>query len=146
MFPRSWRSLAPMLIVVPALLILAGCGAGSAQGGSATPTPSPTPSPTPTATPLPTCATVLPAGGTINLSAAGFAYLYSFPGSTTGTPPTLTASGIGLFTVHQFTACSPATSISGVQTYLNTQLPALPHGWITSSIFPSDGGLMGACS
>jgi hypothetical protein len=56
-----------------------------------------------------------------------------------------TAGGPGLFTVNQFTACSSATTISAVQSFYATQLPAQQHGWMVATQFPADGGLMTAC-
>jgi hypothetical protein len=122
------------------LVALAACRSSPTTGTTATPTP------TATATPTPTCASVLPGAGTINLAAAGFAYLYTFPDGTVGTTPAVTANGTGLFRVQQFIACTSGSTISGVQSFFTTHLPALQHGWLTSSTFPTDGGLMQSCA
>jgi hypothetical protein len=135
-----------LIIIAGVLVVLAACGSSPTGATSATPTATPPPTPSPTPTPVPTCAAILPGAGTINLAAAGFAYLYAFPNGTVGTTPAITDSGTGLFTVRQFTACTPGSSISGVQSFFSTQLPALPHGWFTSTTFPDDGGLMKSCA
>jgi hypothetical protein len=145
---RTYTTFLRSLLTIPLLLLLAGCTIGGSTVTASVDTPtavaSPTPSPTPT--PVPTCASLLPSAGAINLAPAGFAYLYAFPNGTVGTTPAVTASGTGLFTVQQFNACTSGSSISAVQTFFTTQLPALPHGWITSTTFPADGGLMQSCT
>jgi len=128
-----WAGIGVCLIVVATLL--AGCGVSTGAGTAP-----------PTATPVPTCATALPGSTPINLQAHGFVYPIEYPASTVSGPITTTASGPGLFTVYQFMACTPGTTIGDVQSYYNTHLPALPHGWIGSTIFPADGGLMTPCS
>ncbi len=127
-----------LLVVAMVLVLLPACGSSQTSGTVATPSPS--------SSPVPTCSSVLLGAGAINLEAAGFAYLYAFPTGTVGTTPAVTASGAGLFTVQQFTACTSGNTVDGVQAFLNTQLPALPHGWMTSSTFPADGGLMQSCA
>jgi hypothetical protein len=136
------------LFAVPLLLLLAGCDVTGplTTAGAGTPTAISSPARSPTPTPAPTCVSVLPGAGAINLAAAGFAYLYAFPNATVGTTPAVIASGTGLFTVQQFNACTSGSTIDGVQAFFNAQLPALPHGWFSSSTFPADGGLMQGCT
>jgi hypothetical protein len=102
-------------------------------------------SPTATATAVPTCASALPGSSPIDLGAHDFVYPMAYPPNTVSAAISTTASGTGLFTVKQFTACTPATTISAVQSFYTTQLPALPHGWMGATFFPADGGLMTAC-
>jgi hypothetical protein len=126
------------------LLLVAGCSGPTGQTtAQASPTATAVP---PTATPTPTCANLLPGSTAINLGAHGFVYPIAYPANTVSSAITMTASGTGLFTVYQFTACTPSTTVGGVQSFYNTQLPALPHGWIGVPTFPADGGLMTACS
>jgi hypothetical protein len=134
-----------VLLLALALALVAGCAAPSGATAKATPTATSAP-PTPTATPTPTCANVLPGSTPINLAAHGFVYPITYPASTVSSTITTTASGTGLFTVYQFSACTPSATIGGVQSFYNTQLPALPHGWIGVTTFPADGGLMTACA
>jgi hypothetical protein len=82
----------------------------------------------------------------IDLSAHGLAYPITYPADTVGSALSVTASGPGLFTVNEFTACTPGTTVGAVQSFYNSQLPALQHGWMTTTEFPADGGLVTACS
>jgi hypothetical protein len=117
--------------------LVAGCAATTEVGG-------PTATATPTATP--TCASALPGSSPIDLAAHGFLYPFASPANTVSSAISTTASGPGLFTVSQFTACTPGAAVSTVQSFYNSQLPALQHGWYTTDLFPADGGLMIACS
>lgn len=135
----SARFLAALLIV-PAVL-LAACGSSVSTGGSTTET---TP-PTATATPAPTCATALPGSAPISLGAS-FVYPMTYPAHTVSTSMTLTVSGTGLFSVYTLNACTPGTTVSAASSFYATNLSTLPHGWIPWHTFPSDGGLMKACS
>jgi hypothetical protein len=133
--------------VVTSLLLLAGltwlvAGCGGTTGAGSPPTATPEP----TATPVPTCASVLPDSSAIDLRGHGFLYPITYPADTVSSTISTTASGPGLFTVNQFTACTPGTTVSSVQSFYTAQLPALQHGWITTSLFPADGGLMATCN
>lgn len=132
-----WPRASGLLLVASLAWVVAGCGAGA--GPSASPTATAT-------TPAATCASALPGSSAIDLSAHGFIYPMTYPANTVSAAISATASGPGLFTVNQFTACTPATTASAVQSFYTTQLPALPHGWYTATLFPADGGLMTACS
>jgi hypothetical protein len=120
-----------MLLLAGMALLLAGCGAITGAGS-------------PTATP--TCANTLPSSSPIDLEAHGFLYPMTYPPSTLSAAITTTAEGPGFFTVNQFVACTPNTTVSAVQSFYTMQLPALQHGWYSATIFPADGGLMTACS
>jgi len=109
---------------------------GGGASGSATATVSVSPA---------NCAAALPGSGPINLQSSGFVYPITFPSNTVGTAVQQVVSGTGLFTVAQFNACSPDTSVSDVQAFYAAQLPALQHGWISTNLFPADGGLMTSC-
>lgn len=139
---RTAMTLVHALLAIPLLLLLAGCSVSGSTGTVVTGTSSPSSLPTPP----PTCGSVLPGAGAINLATAGFAYRYAFPNGTVGTTPAVTASGTGLFIVRQFTACTAASSLSSVQAFFTTQLLALPRSWSVSSSFPTDGGLMRSCA
>jgi len=119
---------------------------GTSSTGKATATSTGSASGSPTAQPSAnaTCASADPGAGTINLTST-LEYPIVFPDNSVGTPPNQTAGGTGLFTVYQFTACSPATTINDVNAYFASHLGALPHGWITWKQFPADGGLMANC-
>ncbi len=129
-------------LAVAALTVMA-CGNTSVASGVLI--SSTTMATTSTATATPTCAAALPGATPINLG-AGFVYPIVFPGSTVGTTATQTVSGPGLYSVYAFDACTPGTSVSGVSAFFAAQLPALPHGWIATTTFPSDGGLMQPCT
>ncbi|HEX9039031.1 MAG TPA: hypothetical protein VF808_18760 [Ktedonobacterales bacterium] len=128
------RSLALGLLLASVAWLAAGCGGPTGAGTN------------PTATPTPTCASVLPNSSAIDLRGHGFAYPITYPTNTVSSAINTTASGPGLFTVNEFTACTPGATVSSIQSFYNTQLPALEHGWYTSNLFPADGGLMTACS
>jgi hypothetical protein len=133
---RFWRRpLATSLLLVGLAWLLVGCSVTTGAG-----------SPTATATAAPTCATALPGSSPIDLQAHGFVYPITYPTGTVGSAISVTASGSGLFTVNEFTACMPGTTVDSVQSFYTTQLPALQHGWYTATLFPADGGLMTACS
>jgi hypothetical protein len=130
------RPLATSLLLLAGLAWLAaGCAVSTGAG-----------SPTATATSVPTCTTALPGSSAIDLQAHGFIYPITYPPNTVSATISATASGPGLFTVNQFTACTPATTVSAVQSFYTSQLLALQHGWIITNLFPADGGLMTACS
>lgn len=134
----SWRIGRPAVgaaLVIPALLLVAACGAASAPGTQ----------PTATGATQVTCASVLPGAAAINLQQQSFLYPIVFPPGTVGMPPQQTASGAGLFTVYSFTACTPSTTTAGVTTFFSSHLGALQHGWLDAQTFPSDGGLMASC-
>lgn len=126
------------------LLLLAACGGIGSSGGTSGLTS--TSAAAPTNTPAPSCATALAGGTPVDLSAQGFVYPITFPTGTVATTPTQTASGVGLFTVHQFDTCSPSASVSAVQTTLQNGLTHIEHNWIGATTFPFDGGLMQPCS
>lgn len=132
----SWLTPQRGLLALAGLLLMA-CG-----GSSTVLTPL---APTATATTAPTCAALLSGSGPIDLGTS-FVYPIAFPTDSVRTADTVTTSGVGLFTVHAFDVCSPATSVSAAQSFFATQLPALPHGWIPSTTFPADGGLMQNCA
>lgn len=134
MLRRTWLTPHRGLLLLAGLLLMA-CG------GSSTVLAPPTSTPTPAAT----CAALLPGSGPIDLGSS-FVYPIAFPTGSVRTTDMVTTSGVGLFTVHSFDACSPNTSVSAVQTFFTTQLPALPHGWIPATTFPYDGGLMQNCA
>jgi hypothetical protein len=131
-----------LVVLAAAALAVMACGTTSVVSGVLT---TPTTAPTATATATPTCATALPGATPINLG-AGFVYPIVFPASTVGTAATQTAGGPGLYSVYAFEACTPGTSVSAVSAFFAAQLPALPHGWIATTLFPSDGGLMQPCT
>jgi hypothetical protein len=130
---RNWHMMTRIAIVIPALLLVAACGATSATGTQ------------PTATAQPTCVSVLPGAAAINLRNQNFLYPIVFPPSTVGTAPQQTASGTGLFTVYSFTACTSNTTPAGVMSFFSSNLGALEHGWLDAQTFPADGGLMASC-
>ncbi|HEX9069387.1 MAG TPA: hypothetical protein VF807_11520 [Ktedonobacterales bacterium] len=115
--------------------LAAGCGVTTGTTG-----------PTATATVMPSCASALPGSSAIDLQAHGFVYPIVYPAGTVSAAISTTASGPGRFTVFQFIACTPATTVSAAQSFYIAQLPALPHGWMTAALFPADGGLMTACT
>ena len=131
------------------LLLVTACSSpsGSGTGGNGTPTATGSTSgtPTTTASATATCASADPGAGPINLSST-LEYPIAFPNGTVGTSPYVTVSGAGLFTVYQFTACSPNTTINEVNSFFTSNLGTLPHGWISWKQFPADGGLMSACN
>lgn len=127
-----------VLLLVTACNSTAGSSTGGTQSGSATATPTTAPSANAT------CASAAPGAGVINLTST-LEYPITFPTGTVGTSPNQIAGGTGLFTVYAFNACSPNTSVSGVNSYFASNLGALPHGWITQTMFPADGGLMQSC-
>lgn len=132
-------------LALPCLLLLAACNASAGTtGGSTTSTATATTSPSATA--VPTCAAALPGATPIDLAAHGFVYPITYPNGTVSGAITTTASGMGLFSVYQFTACTPGSSASAAARFYATQLPSLPHGWIGVPTFPADGGLMTPCS
>jgi hypothetical protein len=140
------------VVLIPALALIAACAlpTASTTGGNPNANPgtnaaTPTTVPTATSTPGPTCASLLPSAGPANLGGT-FVLPMTFPSGTLGTTPTLVTSGTGLFTIYQLSVCSPAASINAVANFYAAQLPALPHGWIAVTIFPSDGGLMAHCA
>ncbi|HUY78060.1 MAG TPA: hypothetical protein VMV29_14900 [Ktedonobacterales bacterium] len=150
------RTMAPIGVVALSLMLLLVTGCNSTSGtstggtqsaGNATATATGAASGTATTAPSAnaTCASALPGAGTINLTST-LEYPTIFPNGTVGTSPTQTASGTGLFTVYEFSACSPNTSVSGVNSFFASNLGALPHGWINWKQFPADGGLMSACN
>jgi len=127
------------------LLALAGCTSTAVSAGGGTLAPSATATSTATATPAPSCAAALPGAAPIDLASHGFVYPMTYPANTVAGSIATTASGTGLFTVYQFSACTQGTSLTGVTSFYVAQLPALPHGWIGAQTFPDDGGLMTAC-
>ncbi len=127
----------PALVIGAMLLatiawLLAGCGASTGSGGA-----------TSAAT---TCVSALPASSPINLGSHGFVYPITYPTNTVSSSINTTASGAGLFTVNQFTACTPNSSVSATQGFYNAHLPTLQHGWSAATSFPADGGLLVACA
>lgn len=140
MMVLPWRL--AVLLALPLLLLAACSGSGDSSGNA----PTPTNTVAPTNTPTPSCAAALSGASAINLGAQGFAYPITFPANTVGTTPTQVASGTGLFTVYGFDACSPQTTVSAAQSTLQNGLTNIQHSWITTNIFPYDGGLMKACS
>jgi hypothetical protein len=126
--------------LVTSLLLLAGLA--WLVAGCAVTTEGSTPTPTATST----CATALPGSSAIDLAAHGFVYPITYPPNTVSGAISTTASGPGLFTTDQFTACTPGTTVGAAQSFYTSQLPALQHGWYTATLFPADGGLMTACS
>lgn len=138
-----------MLIgLLAASLLVAACSESSTAENAPTATPAPTATitPAPTATPAPTCASALPGAGSINLGASGFVYPIAFPPHTVGTAPALVVAGAGLFTGYSFNACTSSTTTNGVTSFFGSTLPSLQHGWIPSTTYPADGGLMTPCS
>lgn len=136
---RIWRTVGRAALVIPALLLVAACGASSTTGAR------PTATIQTTATVQPTCASVLPGAAAIDLRQQGFLYPIVFPPDTVGTMPQQTASGAGLFTVYSFSACTPNTTAAGVTSFFSSHLGALEHGWLDAQTFPADGGLMSSC-
>lgn len=124
---------AGVLLLAGVAWLMAGCGTTTGAGS-------------PTATATSTCTTVLPGSAAIDLASHGFVYPITYPANTVSSTINSTASGAGLFTVNQFTACTPGTSVSAVKSFYNSQLPALQHGWSAATTFPADGGLMIACN
>jgi hypothetical protein len=126
----------PVLVIGALLLatiawLLTGCGASTGTGGA-----------TSAAT---TCVSALPGSSPINLGSHGFVYPISYPTNTVSSSISMTASGSGLFTVNQFTACTPNSSVGATQGFYNAHLPA-QHGWSAATSFPADGGLLVACA
>lgn len=128
-----------LLLLAGLAWLVAGCGATTGAGGA-------TPTATATATPVPTCTSAVPGASAIDLASHGFLYPITYPDKTLSSAISTTASGPGLFTVNQFTACTPGMAVDAVQSFYTSQLPALQHGWYTATTFPADGGLMTACS
>lgn len=147
---RRSSSFASSFLLLAALAwLVAGCGRTTSGGGASTATPTAKATAIPTAkataTPRPTCASVFPGSSAIDLRAHGFLYPMAYPTGTVSSTISVTASGPGLFTVNQITICTPGTSANAVQSFYATHLPALEHGWMPSSLFPADGGLMTTC-
>lgn len=134
-----WQAAERMALIIPALLLVAACGASSTTGAR------PTATVQSTAAVQPTCTSVLPGATAIDLQQQGFLYPIVFPLGTVGTAPQQTASGAGLFTVYSFTACTPNTTATGVASFFSSHLGALEHGWLDAQTFPADGGLMSSC-
>lgn len=132
-----WPRMSGLLLVAALAWVVAGCGASTGPGANPTATAT---------TPAATCASLLPGSSAIDLRAQGFLYPMTYPPDTVGAAASVTASGPGLFTVSQFTACTPATTASAIQSFYSAQLPALEHGWYKATLFPADGGLLTACS
>lgn len=130
-----WTAILRLAFAIPVLLLVAACGTTSTTGAQ----------PTATATAQPTCASVLPGATAIDLQSQGFLYPIVFPPGTVGTAPQQTASGIGLFTVYSFSACTPNTTTADVTSFFSSKLGALEHGWLDAQTFPADGGLMASC-
>jgi hypothetical protein len=140
-----WHTAPRLPLLVSVLLLATACATSSTTAVSSTPTATTPPLPTATPTSPPTCASAVPGAGGINLASQGFIYPIVFPQGTVGTAPQMAVSGVGLFTVYGFTACTPNTTTSGVQSFFSSNLGALQHGWIPVQTFPSNGGLMVSC-
>jgi hypothetical protein len=129
-------------------LALAACsgGGGSATlttttSGSTTTTATGTGTPGATATP-PTTNVCVDATATAATPGGNFADI-TFPAGSVTTGPNLQFSGTGVYYVNLQSFCAPNSTVSAVQQYFATQLPA--NGWTQTDLIPRGGYYFEAC-
>lgn len=130
-------------------MVLAACNGSTQRSAITTSTLLPTQTSvatattiSPTATPAQaTCAALLP-GGILASAGSNFTDV-SFPPGTISTALALDHHGDGQWSVYHMQACAEMTSVSLIQAFYATNLPA--QGWANAPTEPFDGSFLQAC-